>query len=313
MNGLKNTDRILIVGGTGFIGRHLAEKCLSDTPHVTCLGFGKKSQSSEKIEVIRVDISNKEQLRLTLNHRTFDYVFNLGGYIDHTYYFKGGRKVIEAHLIGLLNLLDCLDRDTLKGFVQIGSSDEYGNAPAPQKETARESPISPYSLAKTAASHFIQMLYHTECFPGTVLRFFLVYGPGQDEKRFIPHIIKGCLNNNEFKTSEGKQSRDFCYIDDIVDAMVRAAILPSSKGHIINVASGKPISIREMIQKIMDLTGGGKPLWGTHPYRKGENMELYADISRAKQLLGWQPKTSLDEGLRKTISYYQTKESIRVL
>jgi len=169
----------------------------------------------------------------------------------------------------------------------------------------RERPISPYSLAKTAAAHFIQMLYNTEGFPGTVLRFFLVYGVGQDEQRFLPQIIKGCLNNDEFKTSEGNQLRDFCYIDDIIDAMIKAVVSPFSKGRIINIASGNPISIKEMIQKIVRLTRGGKPLWGTHPYRKGENMELYADITLAKSLLDWEPKTGLDVGLQKTIEYYR--------
>lgn len=310
MNVFENTDRILIVGGTGFIGRHLAERCLKETPFVSCLSLGghDKGPFLQNIEIIKDDISDKEQLHTALRGRKFDYVFNLGGYIDHTPYFKGGRKVIESHLIGLLNLLDCLDTKCLKGFVQIGSSDEYGNSPAPQKETMREHPISPYSLAKTAAARFIQMLYHTEDFPGTVLRFFLVYGAGQDEKRFVPQIIRGCLKDEEFKASEGNQLRDFCYIDDVVDAMVRAAIFTSSKGHVINIASGIPISIKEMIQKIMGLTGGGRPLWGAYPYRRGESMELYADISLAKKLLGWDPVIPLDEGLRKTIEYYRQFE-----
>lgn len=308
MNGFKNTDRILIVGGTGFIGSHLAKRCAKETPHVTCLGFSSsanKEQCLQNLTVFHADICNKEQLNSVLHNKQFDYVFNLGGYIDHTHYLKGGRKLIEAHFIGLLNLIDCIDRGELKGFVQTGSSDEYGDNPAPQKETMRERPISPYSLAKTATAHFTQMLYNTEGFPGTVLRFFLVYGVGQDEQRFLPQIIKGCLNNDEFKASGGNQLRDFCYIDDIIDAMIKAVVSPFSKGHIINIASGKPISIKEMIQKIVRLTRGGKPLWGTHPYRKGENMELYADITLAKSLLDWEPKTGLDVGLQKTIEYYR--------
>lgn len=313
MSFLKGSDEILIVGGTGFIGRHLTERCLSDTPHVTCLSLVKNNRVNEKNEVLHADIGNKEQLKSVLHDRAFDYVFNLGGYIDHTHYLKGGRRLIESHFIGLLNLIDCLDTGSLKGFVQIGSSDEYGDSHAPQKETMREMPISPYSFAKTATSQFIQMLFRAEGFPGSVLRFFLVYGPGQDSKRFLPQIINGCLKNEEFKTSEGKQFRDFCYIDDTVDAMIKAAVTQEARGQVINIASGSPVTIKEMIQKVMSLTGGGKPVWGAHPYRKGENMELYADIGLAKELLGWQPKTSLDEGLRKTIFYYQTKESIRVL
>ena len=309
MNSIIDSDRILIVGGTGFIGKRLVKRCLKETPFVTCLGrIGRICDEKifvQNIEILQADITDKKQLQSILSGKTFDYVFNLGGYINHASYFMGGRQVIDAHFIGLMNLLECLDRESLKGFVQIGSSDEYGNVPSPQRETMRESPISPYSHAKVAASHFIQMLNRTEGFPGVVLRFFLVYGPRQDEKRFLPQIIKGCLNNIEFKTSEGKQLRDFCYIDDVVEAMIIAAILPDCKGHVINIASGIPVMIKEVIQKLMELTEGGKPLWGSHPYRVGENMELYADISLAKNLLRWEPSTGLEDGLRKTIDHYR--------
>lgn len=305
MINFRNSDRVLIIGGTGFIGRRLAEKCLSATPNVACLGVVKKNLFNEKAEVLHADVGDKGQLKSVLHGRSFDYVFNLGGYIDHTSYFKGGRRLIEAHFTGLLNLMDCLDTGSLKGFVQAGSSDEYGNKPAPMHEGLREDSISPYSLAKTAASHFIEMLGRTEGFPGVVLRFFLVYGPGQDRKRFLPQIINGCLRDEEFKTSEGNQLRDFCYVDDVVDALMRAATTQEALGRIINIASGRPVSIREVIQQVMAIIGGGKPAWGAHPYRKGENMSLYADVGLAKSLLGWVPSTSLDEGLRKTVEYYK--------
>jgi len=308
MNAFKSSDRILIIGGTGFIGIHLAKRCLQDTSHVACLGLSGryyKESFVKNVKFIQTDITNKEQLWLALYNKHFDYVFNLGGYINHLQFFSGGRMVIESHLVGLMNLIDCIDRERLKGFVQIGSSDEYGSTHAPQKEDIREMPISPYSFAKTAASQFIQMLFRTEGFPGVVLRFFLVYGPGQDNKRFLPQIINGCLNNEEFKTSEGKQLRDFCYIDDAVNAMIKAAVTQEAMGQVINIASGSPVIIKELIEKIMSLTGGGKPIWGAHPYRKGENMELYADISLAEHLLAWKPHTSLEEGLKKTIDYYR--------
>ena len=103
--------------------------------------------------------------------------------------------------------------------------------------------------------------------------------------------------------------RDFCYIDDVVEAMIKAAILPDCKGHVINIASGIPVMIKEVIQKLMELTEGGKPLWGAHSYRVGENMELYADINLAKKLLHWEPQVSLDVGLKKTIEYYKALDN----
>lgn len=305
MSEIKSDDRILITGGTGFIGRHLAERCLKDTPFVTCLGLNSEKSFSKGMESIHADISDKKQLQSVLCNKSFHYVFNLGGYIDHTAYFKGGRRLIESHFIGLMNLVDCLNKEELRGFVQIGSSDEYGNAPAPQKEYMREMPISPYSFAKTAASHFIQTLSNIEGFPGVVLRLFLVYGPGQDEKRFLPQIIKACLRDEEFRTSEGRQLRDFCYVDDMVDAMIRAALLQEAKANVINVASGIPVPIRSVVEMVIRLTGGGKPIWGSIPYRAGENLELYADVGLAKKLLQWEPFVSLDEGLKRTIEYYK--------
>lgn len=303
-----DSDRILVVGGGGFIGRHLIKRCLKDTRHIACLGLNNKGPVAG-IETINADLSDRSKLSAALSNRTFDYVFNLGGYIDHTSYFSGGRKLIESHFTGLMNLIDCLDIKALKGFVQAGSSDEYGGQSAPQKETTRESPISPYSFAKTAATHFIQTLSNTEGFPGTVLRFFLVYGPEQDDRRFLPQIIRGCLANDEFKTSEGGQLRDFCFVEDVVEAMVMAALCNGARGHVINIASGRPVSIREMILKVIGLAGGGRPLWGAHPYRTGENMELYADTALAKSLLSWEASTSLDEGLKRTVEYY--KQSFR--
>jgi nucleoside-diphosphate-sugar epimerase len=202
-----------------------------------------------------------------------------------------------------MNLVEYLDTAKLKGFVQVGSSDEYGSLPAPQKETMRECPISPYSIAKTAATHFVQTLAATEGFPGVVLRPFLVYGTGQDMKRLLPQIITACLRDEDFKTSEGKQLRDFCYVEDVVEAMVRAALSPAAKGHVINIGSGDPVYIRDVVTRVVQMAGGGKPLWGTVLYRQGENMALYPDISLAKSLLGWSPRISFDEGLRRTIDY----------
>ncbi|MCP4652310.1 MAG: NAD-dependent epimerase/dehydratase family protein [Candidatus Omnitrophica bacterium] len=308
MKNFKALDKILVIGGTGFIGSHLVKRCLKDTENVSVLSLPEKTEPIKDVEYITADLCDKPSLAKALKARAFDYVFNLGGYIDHTHYFKGGRRVIEAHLIGLMNLLDSIDWDRLKGFVQIGSSDEYGGLLAPQNEAMREMSISPYSFAKTAASHFIQMISKTEDFPGVVARFFLVYGPGQDDRRFLPQIIKACLNGEEFKTSEGKQLRDFCYVEDAVQALAQLALSNSAKGKIFNVGSGQAVTIREMVEKIVKITGKGTPLWGTYPYRKGENMQLYADTSLIKEKIGWQPQISLEEGLKRTVEFYKISE-----
>jgi nucleoside-diphosphate-sugar epimerase len=306
---LKDSDRVLITGGTGFIGKHLAARCLRDTPHVYCISFSGAYAGvpdGKSGHLVRADLKDKTGLSAVLGENGFDYVFNLGGYIYHTPYLGGGREVMDAHFTGLMNLIDCIDTRELKGFVQMGSSDEYGGSLAPQREDMREKPISPYSAAKTAATYFIQMLARTENFPGVVLRPFLVYGPGQDSRRFLPQIIKACLRDEEFKTSAGIQLRDFCYVGDVAEAMLVAATTPAARGTVINIGSGVPVTIRETVEKLVSMIGGGKPQWGTIPYREGESMELYPDISLATKLMGWKPATDFDTGLRETIQYYSS-------
>jgi nucleoside-diphosphate-sugar epimerase len=169
----------------------------------------------------------------------------------------------------------------------------------------RERPSSSYSAAKLAATQLIQMLAKQECFPGTVLRLFLVYGPGQNKQRFLPQVIEGCLRGASFPVSKGEQLRDFCYMDDVIDALIRAAMNREAQGEVINIASGQPVSIASMIKKVKARINCGEPQFGSVPYRSGENMSLYADISKAKQVLGWEPTVSLADGLEKTIAYFK--------
>ncbi len=304
----QHSSRLLVVGGNGFIGRHIVSHAAEYGWDVTSLSFssrqGRKEENSAGVRYVVADISNSNALREALSgDASFEYVLNCGGYIDHTLFLRGGRKLLDAHFLGVLNLVEVLDRNVLQAFVNIGSSDEYGNSPAPQVETQREAPISPYSLAKVAAAHFLQMLYRTEGIPVITLRLFLIYGPGQDNRRFLPQIISGCLEGRSFPTSKGEQLRDFCYVQDMIAAVFSAFSSPIARGEVINVASGQPVSIRQMIETVRHLIGQGEPRYGEIAYRPGENMELYADISKAKALLGWAPKISLETGLAKTIQW----------
>ena len=299
------TPHLLVIGGTGFIGHHLLKASLQKDWQVSSVSLNPptKGRFVDGVSYLHLDLTDRLLVKESLGE-DFDYVVNLGGYINHQLFRDGGRELIEMHFTALKNMLEVLSRRKLKRFVQIGSSDEYGNAPAPQHEEMREQPISPYSLAKTASTHFLQMLYRTENFPAVTLRLFLTYGPGQDSGRFLPQIIRGCLDDAVFPTSAGEQLRDFCYVDDIVRGIFQALTLTVATGEVFNIASGEAVSIHAMIEKICALTDSGKPQYGKIPYRPGENMSLFASVSKAKKVLQWKPLISLEEGLTKTINSF---------
>ncbi len=301
---MAEAGRLLITGGTGFLGRHLAVAAVGRGYRVSVTS---KSDAADVLtprgaERINVDLRDKSAANAAFAGHSFEYVINCAGYIDHTPYSKGGRDLIESHFVGLLNLLDGIPLGAVRAFVQLGSSDEYGGAPAPQREDQREAPISPYSFAKVAATQFLQTLYRTEGFPATVLRLFLVYGPGQNEARFLPQIIRGCQENREFPVSAGDQLRDFCYVDDVADGILDALSARDARGEVINLGSGRPVTIREVIETVQAIVGTGRPQFGMVPYRPGENMALYPDTKKAQKILNWKPRFELADGLRHTIS-----------
>lgn len=298
--------KLLVVGG-GFIGMHIADKGLQAGWLVTVIRLTSSTAifRNDRLTVIQSDITDITDLKNKIKELDYDYVVNCGGYIDHTLFFSGGRTMIDGHFMGVLNLVSLLNRQRLKSFINLGSSDEYGNIPGPQSEKDVEKPISPYSFGKFASTKFLEMLFRTEDFPATTLRLFLVYGPRQEYKRFIPHIIKGCLLGNDIPVSEGMQVRDFLYVDDLVNAIFNVFVSSKSRGETINLASGNPVTIREVIIKVQEIIRNGNPLFGQVQYRIGENMCLYASIEKATRILNWKPLTSLDNGLTATIAYYR--------
>jgi nucleoside-diphosphate-sugar epimerase len=301
------TKRLLIIGGTGFIGRNLVIKSIELGYSVTVLSLNKPTQELifNKVCYIQCDIKNYYDLQQKLTENSFDYVINLGGYVDHRSFLDGGIDVMESHFFGVLNILKIIDWKILKRFVQIGSSDEYGNSVAPQNEKIPGSAISPYSFGKLAVTQLLEMLYRTEKFPMVVIRLFLVYGPGQNSERFLPQIINGCLSGDDFPVSKGEQLRDFCYIDDIIRGILLTLENNEAIGEVINLGSGNPLSIKHVIKNIQKIVGKGNPDFGKYSYRVDENMELYADIQKANKILNWQPNVDINHGLKKTIAYFK--------
>ena len=232
---------LLVVGGAGFIGYHLvcaAQKKGWEVSSVS-LTRPRKHRHVKGVNYITVDISNLKKLKQKLN-RSFTYVVNLGGYVNHDVSKDKKNKIIKTHFIGLVNLTRVLSKKKIKKFVQIGSSSEYGASKSPQNENQFCLPKSPYGIAKLASTEFLLMLYKIQKFPVTILRLFQVYGPKQDSNRILPQIIKGCFDNKKFPVSRGDQIRDFCYVDDVVNAIFLALTSKKSNGEIFNIGSRKP-------------------------------------------------------------------------
>ena len=303
-------DNLLIIGGTGFIGKSLCLIALRNGYKVAVLSLNSHSLENKisNVEYLQADITSLEGLKEKLSNSKFEYIVNLSGYIDHRNFSDGGNQIIDVHFHGVQNILLSLNLKYLKRFVQIGSSDEYGNSPSPQSEDMHALPISPYSLAKGASTQLMQMIYRTEDIPTVTLRLFLVYGPGQSMDRFLPQVINGCLSSKDFPVSSGEQLRDLCYIDDVIKAILMTFKNDKVNGKVFNIASGKPIRIRQVVELIQNKIGNGKAEFGKIPYRNGENMELYADISKVSEILKWQPSVSIEDGINRTIDYYQRKK-----
>ena len=298
--------KILVIGGTGFIGYHFIKKAKKKKFQITSISLKKPSESRfhSKVKYIQADISNFNNLKKKLPTE-FDYVLNAGGYGAHPSFGKDGDKLIKAHFLGLINILQVVSIKKVKKFVQIGSSAEYGKAKSPLTEELKNYPETPYAIAKLSCTTLLRSLYNSIKLPSTTLRLFQVYGPKQGTNRILPFLIKNCLKNKKFLTTQGKQFCDFCYVDDVVNAIFKTLKSKKTDGEIINIGIGKPIQIKKLISLIVKKIGKGIPVIGGLNYKKGVNMKSYPSIKKAKKKLNWTPKVDLIEGLNKTIKSYR--------
>ena len=205
-----------------------------------------------------------------------------------------------------MNILMSIKRKKIKRYLHVGTCDEYGSNSSPMKETFREDPISPYAVGKVASVNLLTMLYKTEKFPVTILRVFNIYGPKQRNNRLIPQVINGCLNNKNFPVSKGNQLRTFCYVGDLIRAIILSLTKKKAVGEIFNAGSDKPVSLKVIINKISKIIKKGKPQFNKKRVRKSEILNLYPSINKIKKMLGWKPTINLNQGLVKTINYYKT-------
>ncbi len=294
--------KILILGGSGFIGQNLIIKLKK-------LRFGaitsmsrslpKRQRKISGVEYIACDISNFKKLKKKIIH-DYEYIINLSGNIDH----KNKIQNLKTHYVGCKNIVSLFLKKKIKLFIQIGSSLEYGNAKSPQKESISCKPESSYGLAKFKATNFLQRMNYKNKFPFIVLRLYQIYGPFQKLDRLIPHAIFSSLKNKQFKCTDGIQLRDFVYIDDLTDLFVKILKKNKIKYGIFNVGYGKPIQIKNILLLIKKIAKKGEPLFGRIKMRKEEIIKLYPHMLKTNTFFKWRPKINIYKGLKKTISFY---------
>ncbi len=299
---MREKKKILIVGGTGFIGYHLAKKALKKNWSITSISTRKPKsiRKLKKVKYIICDIANKRFLKKYFKQH-FHYVVNLGGYVDHSH----RQKTFRSHYLGCVNLTDILLKSPPITFVQMGSSGEYGRSKSPHRENnSKCRPTSVYGNSKLLSTRHLLNLFRKKNFPSVILRLYQAYGPRQDANRFLPYVIAACLKNKKFPCSEGKQFRDFLHVDDVVDAIISSLTKKNAKGEVINIGSGKPKKIKTIIEYLAKILKGGHPQFGKIALRKDETIKLYPSIRKAKEKIKWKPKISFERGLRETIKFY---------
>ena len=290
--------KILIVGGSGFLGYNLLRK-LSRIGKFDLYSLSKfkidTSKRIRNISYIFCDISKILILKKKIK-KNYDVIINLSGNIDH----KKNSDNLKVHYRGLSNLLKVLNLEQIKLFLQVGSSLEYGKKLSPQKENTICNPISYYGKAKYKASSLLKKKISNF----VIIRPYQVYGPYQKDNRLIPMVIKSCIENKTFPCSHGNQERDFLYIDDFINLIIKIINNNKFKNKIFNIGYGKPIKVKKVINLILNIIKKGRPLFGNIKMRKDEIKKLYPDISRVQKEFNWKPKTGLKKGLIKTIYFY---------
>ncbi len=300
---MKN-KKILIIGGTGFLGFHISQSLLKRNCEIVSVSLNKpkKIRKLNNVIYINFDISKIKNFYKLKNY-SFDYVINLGGYVNHT----DRHEVKEFHYIGVKNLYEHFKRKNLNLFIQVGSSLEYGKQKKPHKENIKCIPNGIYGKYKNKATNFLLGKYKKNKFPVSILRFYQVYGPKQDLNRFIPLLIKSCVDKVFLDTSTGNQKRDFLYISDAVSAFIKTIESKKSKGEIFNIGYGQSIRLKKIMSYVGSKTKFFSPRYGKVRLRKEENLDVYPDIKKAKKILKWKPKVNWKKGLDKTIKYFQIK------
>jgi len=313
--------RFLVTGGAGFIGSHITEKLLADGHFVRVLdnfSSGKQQNLSftqglpdSKFQLIQGDIRDKSMCEKAC--LDIDAVLHQAALRSVPKSLKDPANYNEVNINGTLYMLQAASRNKVKRFAMASSSSVYGDVDTfPEKEDFLPKLISPYALSKLAGEYYCRIFSEHYGLETVALRYFNVFGPRQaldDEYAVvIPKFINCIMRDKQppiFGT--GKQSRDFTYIDNVVQANILAATAGKIKHEVLNVAAGKDTTVLQLVDMINEILGKRvKP--ELLPVRAGDVFRTNADISRIEKVLGFKPAVSFSEGLKKTVDWWQKQK-----
>ena len=315
--GALSNKKILITGGFGFVGTNLIEKLLSLDIKPIILDYLPNEGDFDKdflpfklddVEFCNTDIRNRDEILHTLKVLNPDYIIHLASMTDLTKDFHQAHLSVDINIKGTLNLLEGTNSQKIKNFIFLSSSDVYGGVTPPFQESQNVIPASPYSVSKISSELYSLMFSKVYNLPIIILRGFNLFGKYQRPNRVIPYIITELLKGKEVKLTEGEQKREFNYIDNLIDAIFLSLCNSNIHGEIINIGSGESVSIRDIalnIGKKLNLVN--RLTFGAISYRPNEIWDMYCDNTKAKQLLGWEPRINMEEGLNETIEWFKSK------
>ena len=320
----------LITGAAGFIGSHLADKLLNEGNKVIvvdnfCDFYNpeikennvKHNLSNPNYKLYRADIRDRNELAKVFNENKIDVVIHLAAMagvrpsIDNPIYYQ------EVNCVGTQNILEEMKLHNIKKLVMASSSSVYGNCKeVPFKENMIvDFAISPYAATKKANEVMTHVYHKLFDFNVIMLRFFTVFGPRQRPDLAINKFTRLMLNNEPIPMfGDGTTSRDYTYIDDIVDGIIKSCnYVENNKDvyEILNLGNSSPVSLKEMINTIAEVLNK-TPNIQELPMQPGDVERTFADISKAKKLIGYNPKTSFQEGIENFVKWYKINENIYI-
>ena len=309
--------KVLVTGAGGFIGSHLVERLVGLGASVKAfVRYNSRNdwgllellprEKIKEVEIMPGDLRDSHAVHDAV--RDTDVIFHLGSLIAIPYSYVHPRETIETNIIGALNILISAKEIGTEKLIHTSTSEVYGTAkyvPIDEKHPLQGQ--SPYSASKTGADMIAESFYRSFDVPVATIRPFNTYGPRQSARAVIPTIILQALTGKQVRLGSLHPTRDYTYVDDVVEAFIKVAESRDAVGKVINIGSNFEMSIGDIAKKILSILGKDNMAIVTDQKRvrpeKSEVERLWCDNTLAKNVLGWAPRASFDVGLRKTIKW----------